>query len=391
MNRSGFTLLEVIIVIAIFSIVSIVSVNAYMNGFKSEQRSYVQNKTMQDARFIMNEIKSLVQTNQIDFEEYFSQCVILGSCPNKDFNQAENRPPSDSAFGQNHGYYDWQFYNGGFQNSTETLTDGFGSVCQRADGSYASTSDEDNSCVTGGLEFSEDSFTGSNPSTTTTEVDPTLSFTRASAFCADRFQAFTDDATTGIRIVSSSTPCTGGNQLKNVFSELYLIDPESKQKTIIGRSIISDSPETYALSLMQLDPVDTSSTVLDFPITPYQCANGFICTQESNIYDSVNNLELPDSQDLKFAERFSLYDPENRLYTNFIPLSPLSVNVKNLQFIVTPNEDPYKAFREPGLNHPTVTIILEIEPSEKYKLPFFSTNFNLKLQTTVSTKQFTTD
>jgi prepilin-type N-terminal cleavage/methylation domain-containing protein len=389
MNRSGFTLLEVIIVIAIFSIVSIVSVNAYMNGFKSEQRSYVQNKTMQDARFIMNEIKSLVQTNQIDFEEYFSQCVIQGSCPNKDFSQEENRIPLDSAFGLNHGYYDWQFYAGGFQNATETLTDGFGAVCQTADGSYESSTAD--SCVTGGLEFSEDSFTGSNPSTTTTEVDPTLSFTRASAFCADRFQAFTDEPASGISIINSATPCTGSNQFKNVFNELYLINPESKQKTIIGRSFVSDSPDTYALSLMKLDPVDTSSTQLDFPVVPYQCAEGFICTEESNIYDSVNASVIPDGQNLNFADRFSQYNPENRLYTNFIPLSPLSVNVKNLQFIVTPNEDPYKAFREPGLNHPTVTVILEIEPSKKYKLPFFSTNFNLKLQTTVSTKQNTSD
>ena len=82
MNKKGFTVLEVLITVSIFSILAIITVSAYLSSFKSEQRAKVENQVIQDARYILNTLSKEISTNYIDYEEYFNQCVIQGTCPN---------------------------------------------------------------------------------------------------------------------------------------------------------------------------------------------------------------------------------------------------------------------------------------------------------------------
>lgn len=379
-KRKGFTLLEVIIVLGIFSIVSVISLDAYFSSFQSQQRSNLQNKAIQDARFILGTIIEEVSNSQIDYEEYFNQCVILGSCPIESI--LEDVEDLDEKFyGVNHGYYSWQFFNSGVQSETDlTRRDGFGSLCQGAGTTIYRIPND--GCLSSSLSFSEDSNTGVNPNT------PSLDITEVDNRKDDASSICSDFSINGFGTILGDNIITFPSQLdcslisSNLFNELYLLN-ESGNKVILGKKLIGDS--NYALAKIELEPVEIEIIDSEYPITGYQCLAKYICTKTiSNITttDEISAIET----ELKTADRSNLYtDTESNIYSNFVPISPLSVNVKNLQFFINPIEDPYKAYRETGLTHPTVTIILELEPSTKFKLPFFSPNFNLKLQTSVAT------
>lgn len=379
MSRKGFTLIEVIIVISIFSIVSLVGVDAYLNGFQNEQKTQLQNKAMQDAKYIMNSLVAEISSKEIDYEEYFSQCVMQGACPNSDLSVVANRPNEVPYYGINHGYYNWQFYFGGYQDLAQTKEDGYGTRCQTAGGTAKYPNAD---CITGPLPFSEDSNTGVNLKTNSLEADAiNAEAIKASAICAPNFQLFADNNLGIVREISKNT-CN--QETGRLFNELYLIDPASKLKTVIGRGKLGSNSDSFAISKMELEQENLDTNDVTLPISGYKCSSKYICTEVNNEIESTTETGF-NTANLKTPARYSLYDGNDSIYLDFIPISPLSVNVKKLQFLINPLEDPVKAYREKSLMHPTVTIILELEPSNKYKLPFFSTGFNLKLQSTVST------
>jgi len=72
----------------------------------------------------------------------------------------------------------------------------------------------------------------------------------------------------------------------------------------------------------------------------------------------------------------------------FTPISPLRSTVTDIHFIITPKEDPYKAFDEADVQiHPSVTIVMTLEPSstEKTTLPTGQQDQSITVQTTVAT------
>lgn len=390
--KKGFTLLEVIIVLGIFSIVSIVSVDTYINGFRSEQRAALQNKVMQDARLILNILSDEISQSQIDYDEYFNQCVILGACPIADFPDLDDPEDLDvleeTFYGQNHGYYSWQFFHGGYSRADRTGNeDGYGSLCQTNGGGLARYPDV--SCITGPLAFSEDSNTGVNPAnndlTDLTETD------EASAFCANNtFKLFgtSEILTEGVSSDDSQRNCASG--IPRVFSELYLINSVSNRKIIIGKGLIGevDGTDDFAVKKIHLEPIDIESTQnLQYPVSIYGCASEYSCTETTVDIVTTNDTVDELGQPISVVPRDALYSNTENIYQNFVPISPLSVNVVDLKFIISPEEDPYRAYREERLGHPKVTIILEIEPSTRFRMPFFSERFNLKLQTTVATSR----
>jgi prepilin-type N-terminal cleavage/methylation domain-containing protein len=371
-NRKGFTLLEVLIVLGIFSIVSIISIDAYFSGFKAQQNSNIQNIVIQDARYILGIIAEEISNSEIDYEEYFSQCVIQGSCPNQTFDSDDFADLSTKFYGLNHGYYSWQFFNGGVQTETDlTKTDGYGSLCQGAALSVFRIPDIN--CISSALTYSEDSNTGVNPNTISLNLtDVNARKNISSAVCSEEsINGFTTILGSAIQKFSSQMPCTAIGS--GLFNELYLLNKNNGNKVVLGKKIIDRSltKSNYAIAKLELEPIEL------------QCSNKYLCgTELNNITSTDETLDLDFAY--KTAFRSSLYDETLGLYSDFVPISPLNVNIKNLKFYIDPLEDPFKAYRESGLTHPTVTIILEIEPSTKYKLPFFSSDFNLKLQTTVA-------
>jgi prepilin-type N-terminal cleavage/methylation domain-containing protein len=129
-SNKAFTLIEILIVISVFSIISLVSVNGFFTSFNMTQRTSVENAILEDARFILSSLTREIQNGTIDFEEYFNQCVVSGGCPNKDLNAInENDWLPVANFGNGHGYYNWQFWYGGYyKDGDPTTTDGYGPV-----------------------------------------------------------------------------------------------------------------------------------------------------------------------------------------------------------------------------------------------------------------------
>jgi prepilin-type N-terminal cleavage/methylation domain-containing protein len=374
--RKGFTILEIIIVIGIFSIVSVISIDAYLNGFRNEQQTNIQNKVVQDAKYVLSQIAKDISESKIDFEEYYSQCVIQGACPNKE--PLPEAQLENIYYGINHGYYAWQFYDGGFVDSTESLKDGFGTTCKNIAGEvYRFPADE---CDSGSLSDSEDSNTGVNPSVISLE-DSAISAVKdsASAFhSTQKIKGVTTQAD-GIKLADSKNTVSE-NML---FNELYLYNQTENIKSIYGLKKIDANNSTVAK--MQLTNSEAKSADFAYPLQVFTCANDYICDSTTSILGLVDNLAI-DGIPLSTPKRADLYNyTESNLFTDFVPIAPLSVNIKTLKFLISSKEDPDLAYRETGIQHPMVTIFLELEPSSKYKLPFFSNNFSLSLQTTVAT------
>lgn len=391
--RKGFTLVEIIVVITIFSIVSVVTLNAFLTAFKSEQRSNIENAVLQDARYIMETISSEIQNGTIDYEEYFNQCVIGKSCPNVDFKDG-----GASDYGTNYGYYNWQFYFGGYQDDTTTSnTDGFGTICQSSDGTEY---DNPNPlCVTGALSFSEDYNVGQNPSFSrdaggNAQVGDATIIENGSALCVNgNYQLFVDNGT-NIQTKSSNVECSDVDTSTLSFltmNELYLINEDGNKKTILAREQIGSGADSdYALSKIELDKTDqltsnSSGLELSYPIYGFKCAADYICTGKDSPIDANGLSPSQTEVTVLRNDPYSVEKGEN-FFADFVPISPLRVNVKSLKFIISPIEDPYLSYAEPDQDkrQPMVTILIEIEPSKSLKLPFFSPNFSLKLQTTVS-------
>ena len=86
----------------------------------------------------------------------------------------------------------------------------------------------------------------------------------------------------------------------------------------------------------------------------------------------------------------------DKAYNNgqdYVPFTPSRVNIKNIEFFISPTEDPHKAFAEEPDTGPTkifqprVTIVLTVEPLSNVKS---GTNYApLTVQTTVTPGIFT--
>jgi prepilin-type N-terminal cleavage/methylation domain-containing protein len=392
--KKAFTLIEVIVVIGIFSIVSIVSINTFLTTFKVSQKTNIENIILNDARFIMSQITRAVESNTLDYEEYFSHCVMSEDCPNmlykfptfKETNwiDARNQP-----FGLNYGMYNWQFFYGG---TTPILKhDGFGTICQVSLDEYVDYPNPN--CVTGPLLDSEDIDTGQNPNL---YRDASSAPEKGTAFCTDNvYQLFNKvSANGGIDTSASRLSCLGSdfdydNLGSYMMDELYLIDESGNNKTILALETIN-SGKDKALSRIEMTKAYQAKTEnnINMPLFAFTCSDGYQCTgQTSDTADSLGSFAL--EQTVLSPLRYDpyVYTEGEDIFSDFVPISPLRVNIKSLKFLVAPLEDPRRSFSESAGNtkiQPIVTVFVELEPSSEFKSPFLSKNFNLKLQTTVT-------
>jgi len=404
-ERKGFTLIEVLIVMLIFSIVSLVAITTYLTSFRVGQRASIENAIIEDARFILGQITEEIKNGTIDYEEYFNQCVVGGTCPNSDLDSTSFASASYENYGSNHGLYAWQFKYGGKQsNAADAKDDGYGGICQNTFFEFveypSASEDDDEKCITGPLTFGEDIETGANPNSNWQGK----TMIQANAFCSnnapnsgsDGYQTFFNTPGLGITREVSKTKCPPNfyKQLSSyTMSELYLINAEGDKKTILAREQVNNNGD-YALSKLEMlknydAETESQAPYRALPQYEFHCADDYLC------YTPVPDAAPPDPNPYRADPYIYNEDESKNMYLNFVPISPLNVNIKSLEFIVFPVEDPHLAFAEVRNNfgsnsepaiqiQPQVTILLEIEPSSQYKLPYISDGFNLRLQTTVS-------
>ena len=322
-NRKGFTLMEVLIAASLFAILASIASVFFINITSAEKKTELLNAMFEDSRVLMETISREIKNGTIDYEEYYSIRVL-----------------DSSYYGVNRGVYASQFYDPGFYLDAEGIKKG-------------TNPDDLGIQIFGEVIFtlSVDQNLGNHPYNA-----PAAD---ASAFCG-----------------SDSCPDPVDDPLNQ--TELYLISADGRTKTILGRKEMETAGD-YALVMLQMDGLDKDSNgVVDvFTCAPEYSAR---CTQPADI-DSIpdinrDGLKIPD---------ILANDAGNLLASPFIPLSPLRSSIKDLKFMIWPDEDPYKAFAEIDTQfQPSVTIIMTIEPAAADRDRYPGTPPEITLQTTVS-------
>lgn len=337
--RKGLSLIEVLIAIALFSMVAVISSTILIDIVQLEKKSSVQNAIYEDLRIMLQLLTKEIQTGTIDYDEYYNYCVIQLADPT-------------AYFGVNHGVYGSRFFDPG----------------KSLDG-WATTNPADL-----GLECSYENG-GECEVVYTLSTDLNIGQNPFYGVAADS-SAFEDRG-------------VGGCSTDGITDHLFLIDNTGTQKTIIAKKVINASDD--AIGLVRMEGIDFDQNGL---VDTFTCLDEFTCEDDVGVLAPVvhvpyldligkdlNQLDppirLPQESDL-----IQLFDANT---TQFVPISPLRADVQELRFIIQPLEDPYKAFAEPDFRaHPTVTIILTVGLSENAEEDYPGEFDPITVQTTVA-------
>lgn len=329
-RQKGLSLIELLIAITLFVTVSVLAVNVLINIIRIQGRLNLENAIYEDSRFMMERISRAARNNAIDYEEYFNQAMS-----------------TNNQYGDLYGCYAAQFYNPGTPAVLPGPNDLLGASCN--DGTAYTGQD----CVV--YKPSVDLNTGTFPYLGKVGV-------ASNAFCP---------------LVLGGV-CTVSNS--NQRDQLYLISSDGKTKTVFAAKQVKSNPE-YSLAEVKIQGNDTNNDGITEQWRGCSAGNPFCC---SSGYDCPAAMTS-----LKQYLNPGIFDA-SKIYTGFVPISPLRSNVKNLKFTVTPGNDPRKAFVNASSNNlqPRVTISLTVEPSAlelaKYGNP---TDIpTITLQTTISSR-----
>jgi prepilin-type N-terminal cleavage/methylation domain-containing protein len=352
-GRKGFTLVEVIIASSIFTVVSLIGVEIFVNVVRIQKRIYLENAIYEDGRFMMERLSREIRQNAIDYEEYYNKNV------------------EGAGLGREYGCYATRFYNPG---TGGPYNGGFGAYCNND----VTNPKDSPGCIIDKKTL--DVNTGQNPYAGTPKANKNAS--DANAMC-DKNTIF----------FGPLPDCTVANTAQNNQSQLYLIDAKGKQKTIFARKKIVDNsdpePDEYALSIIRLQGEDANKDDVvekwydNGPPINYYCASVFDCTPGVPAVFSYLETSLNETQ-----------PPEpDMLYKGFVPISPLRTNVSSLHFYISPLEDPRKAFAETATadaiqQQPHVTIVMTLKPAASEITGYNETPPSITLQTTVTSRVY---
>lgn len=327
-NKKGFTLVEMVISVTIVAVLFFLAGTGFININTSQKRIRIQNALQEDARFMIDKISRLIASGTIDYEEYFNVNVL-----------------DSGNFGDSYGVYASEFYDLGSDNevghkciNTVTLEDGLEPPCDP-------TADPPIIVDRTTLDVN----TGVNPSDNEAQSQNYNSVCENNVNCPEQ----------------------------NLQSVLYLINSTGDRKTLIGLEQIASNPDVFAVSMVEMDGIDTDG---DSIVDIWTCADGYLC---SDSFDVSYSRPLYDD----------LTDTNDNKYNDFIPISPSTINITNLQFFIDPLEDPYKAFGESEENiqkQPRITVVLTVQPHPDLIQRSFVTTPSVTLQSTV-TSQINTD
>lgn len=305
----GFTLIELLIAIGILAIIVTITSSLFIDSYKNSKRYALQNSVYEDARFIMNQLANEISNNRIDYDEYYNQ-LVLGNAP---------------TYGQNFGKYYARFFNPGSDNA-------LGYDCN--DGTRNGLN-----CTV--IRTTLDTQTGQNPYSGNPAGDNPVT---ANAF----------------NVGAAATTYTG--------NELYLISADSLTKTMYARERIggTNAEPIWALSKVKMTGRDALNS--DGIIDSFSCAEGFECGSNGTTCDEATAAGKPSKNDDLNPSNESFTNTcdnaENGFAHDFVPVSPLRVDVMSVQFQIAPVEDPHYAFAELAVQQqPHVTISMTVRPN----------------------------
>jgi len=344
-KSSGQTLVEILVAIGLFATASMLALEVFVNVTRMQGRIALENAIYEDARFMMERMSRAVRSNTVDYEEYFNKGI-----------SATNQ------YGDLYGCYAAQFYNPGLGKATDyDVTPGnLGAFCTDGTGLVPYVGQENCVVYKPSVDFNTGRFPYSGSPKTSTP---------SNAFCP--------------AALLSSPGCAVLDTPYSV-DQLYLIDRDGKTKTIFALKTVNDTPPESALAILKLTGKDANNDGIteqwrNCGLTPkdsFCCASGFDCEK---------TLALPN------LESTLTYSATSN-YVGFVPISPLRSNVTGLKIMISPSEDPHKAFAEGSgiVMQPKVTIILTVKPTQaqlnKYGNLAASDVPSVTLQTTISSR-----
>ena len=338
--RKGFTLIEILVVMSIFSLVSMVALNAFFSTYKVQMKSSTTNALISESRILMDKIVTIIKDNKIDYEEYFYQCNVLKKCPliNYQINLDDN-----SKFGNSDGLYEWQFFDPGFRDPNGNNIDSFGLVCQNNQGAYIDYPSQE--CSSGPLRFSEDIKIG-------------RFFINGQNQSAFSIQNYNNNQALGTKSeVAGKQYIDIGEAV--IVSELYLKSPDDNKKHILGLELYNDMKMVSQLDLVVAGAENGFNS------------NEFVCSPEFDCGIAKKGL------------RNDFYDNEN-LFKYAKPLSPFRLNIESMWFKIEPLNDREHFFAGNIKTPQTVTVSLVVSASNQNNLSLFNQSpFRYNLSETV--------
>ncbi len=370
----AFTLVEVLIAATIFTIVSLIAINVFVNVIRIQRRVQLENAIYEDARVMMERISREVRENTVDYEEYYNK-ALKQELPFASNSTLNGKNP----YGWRYGCYAQRFYNPGAASGP--YDGGFGAYCSVPPlGDPALNPD----CIID--KTSLDINTGQNPYEGNIAKSDS---TTANAFCDDVFGNSTSNTCGALDTITN----------RNEQNELYLISADGSQKTFFALKA-STAPELpnwpngeHALALLRLSGQDSDH---DGVIETWRDDSGTACNAATgNKFCCSSGFDCKDA-DIPFStssiENTLNYKASNN-YIGFIPISPTRTNIVSLKFFVAPLEDPRKAFAEtdPTLSiqqQPHVTIVLTVQPSQASLSGYNGDVPSVTIQTTVTSRVY---
>lgn len=352
--KKGFTIVEMLIAISLFAIVATISTQLFIDIVNLEKKSSIQNVFYEDARIIMQQISNYIQAGAIDYEEYYNRYVV------------HDNNGEAGYFGVNYGVYASRFYDPGksLVNEPTHNPEDLGVEC-----SYPAGADIDECDVV--FTLATDLNTGQNPFEYAASDEG-----HANAFCDDPLIGGCDGAEIG-RV-----------------TELYLIDSTGTEKTILARKKTGElTNDDWALGMMKLDGIDVDQNGV---VDTWKCKEEFSCYGDGSAAEALEVATAIGHDYIQTASDVSAYDIRLPQYSDlgqvfdlsssqFVPITPRRSSIKNLNFIIHPVEDPYRAFSEDNMQaHPSVTIVMTIGLTEAEAELYPGDFQDVTVQTTVT-------
>lgn len=338
-RRQGFSLLELLITVTIFALVAVMCGTVLIYGLRSAKKIQAQISLYSEAQALMDQISRDVERNTIDYEAYYARAV-----------------QGDTGWATpNYGLYAQSFYNPGsggvdygpYDDINDTGTY-YGASCSGG-GSYP----ED--CPSEIPEYDQlDLETGIHP------FDGIDDFVASYDSDPGAMNAFCESTAAACEVMKNGFQSGTGNGL-------ILVNADGDERIAYAlEKLNASSAKEYSLSRVVLSGTDTNT---DGVVDTWTCADGYSCTGTGNT-PSASDLTSVDTGDAK----------------DFIPLTPKNLTVSQFYVIVSPLEDPYRAFGEAKTQvQPQVTILMTVSLSNAYTWGLLGKVPSITLQRTVST------
>jgi prepilin-type N-terminal cleavage/methylation domain-containing protein len=339
-TKNAFTLIEVLITLVIFGIVSVIATYTLISTMRSAKKIQAEAYLYSEAQALMDKVSRDIEVSAVDYEAYYARSV-----------QGEEGfgTPKYGLYGQSFfhpGEYGWGEDDGTYSNNVNEL---YGPTCPQEPTKP----------------FPDDCPTDTQPYAGSVDTDVfTHPFEGISVIEDDYDEADADHTFMNAFCESTSESC---NSLQFVLQDaLILINNRGDERVVYARETTDSAGDSYRLSKAVLTGTDDNGDGL---INAWACSPLYTCNYADDYGPNPVDLTDADSDDL-----------------NFMPITPKNINLQEFHVFIAPLEDPYRAVgEEVGQTQPQITIVMKISLGSDYDYGLLGEMPSVTIQRTIST------